>query len=74
MPSSKPMRMINARLSPMVRARFCSSGGNPLDKMEMKRILSIPRTTSRKVSVMSSIQDSGCRRISKFISVTLPFF
>ena len=53
---SKSNRVIMATANPTVRALDCSSGGSFPAKMEMKMMLSIPRTISRAVSVSRAIQ------------------
>ena len=57
--NSSSTRVIMAPSRPMRRARGCCSGGSFPDRMEMKMMLSTPRTISRKVSVARAIQICG---------------
>lgn len=51
--------MIMANARPRVRARAWLPGGSLLASMLMNTMLSIPRTTSRTVRVISAVQFSG---------------
>ena len=53
------MRVNMAKLSPIVRALFCSVGGNFPERIAMNMMLSIPSTSSRTVKVNKPIQASG---------------
>ena len=60
MPSSSRMRMpIAARMPDPPRHVALLDGGSLLARMEMKMMLSMPRTISSAVSVSSAIQTSG---------------
>ena len=53
------MRITIASASPMIRARARCSGGRRLTRMEMKMMLSTPRTISSAVRLKSAIHASG---------------
>ena len=53
---SKPILVIIARERPMILALFRFSAGNLPARIEMKIILSIPKTISRTVKVRSAIR------------------
>jgi hypothetical protein len=57
--NSSSTRVSIAPSSPIFRARFCWSGGSFPERIEMKMMLSTPRTISRKVSVARAIQICG---------------
>jgi hypothetical protein len=57
--NNRPMRMNMARNRPSRRANSCFSRGSLSTRMEMKMMLSMPRTSSRAVSVKKAIQISG---------------
>ena len=59
MPSSSRMRMPIAARMPTRRALSRCSSGSLLARMEMKMMLSMPRTISSAVSVSSATQTSG---------------
>ena len=63
--SSSRMRVTMASVRPTVRARGCSPAGSFPDRIEMKMMLSMPRTISSTVSVRSAIQVSG--EVSQFM-------
>jgi len=53
------MRVNMAKLSPIVRAFFCSAGRSFPEMIAMNTMLSIPSTSSRTVKVNKPIQVSG---------------
>jgi hypothetical protein len=57
---------ISAILNPKVRVLGWSSFGNRLVTIDIKTILSTPRTISRNVSVNKAIQASPVKNISIF--------
>ena len=68
--SSSRMRMIMARARPIVRPFWrCSAGSLPA-RIEMKMMLSIPRTISRAVNVINAIHAWGS--LSHSILLLLP--
>src|SRR6056297_1997836 len=67
MESRSKTRPTSARIRPMRRASGCCSSGSLFERIEMKTMLSIPRTISRRVSVPSAIQASGVLIHSKDI-------
>src|SRR5215510_1912662 len=67
---SNNTRVTNAPIKPSCRARACLSRGAVLLRIEMKMMLSTPRTTSRAVSVSSPIQAFGS--LNHPTSVVLP--
>jgi hypothetical protein len=58
-----------ASIKPIFRVFALYSMGSLFETIEMKMILSMPNTTSKKVSVNSAIQASAVRKISRFIMV-----
>ncbi len=56
---SRRMRVTMARVRPTVRARRCTPTGSFPARIEMKTMLSMPRTISSTVRVRSAIQVSG---------------
>ncbi len=66
--NSSPIRVTIAPSRPMRRARGCWSAGSFPDRIEMKMMLSTPRTISRNVSVASAIQISGfCQPVHRYL-------
>ena len=57
--TNKMIRMIIASANPKVRALGCLCSGSLPTRMEMKTMLSIPRTISSPVRVASAIQTCG---------------
>jgi hypothetical protein len=53
-----------ARISPMLRVLALCSTGSLLDTIEMKMMLSMPRTTSKKVRVSKASHASAVKKIS----------
>jgi len=64
--SRSPMRVTIANASPSVRARWRYASGRRPTSIEMKMMLSTPRTTSSAVSVTSAIHASGSSSHSNF--------
>lgn len=63
-PSNKRMRTIMASAKPMLRVFARCSMGSLLETMEMKMMLSMPSTTSKKVSVTRASHASAVKKIS----------
>src|SRR5690606_12166950 len=59
MENNKATRMTKANMSPIRRARFCCSKGNLPLWIEIKTMLSIPKTISKTVNVKKEIHICG---------------
>jgi hypothetical protein len=59
MDRSNRIRVPIATVSPRVRARCCCASGSRPARIEMKTMLSMPRTISSAVRVRRAIQVSG---------------
>jgi hypothetical protein len=66
------MRVPIASSKPRRRADACLACGNRPDRMEMKMMLSTPRTISRKVSVARAIRISGDNQFIQHLEIACP--
>src|SRR5260221_10741150 len=71
MPIKKPMRTNIAKKRPVLRALGRSSSGSLLETIEMKMMLSMPSTISKKQSVsnashVSALRNNSIRQVSGF--------
>ena len=72
-PKSNTIRINIAKNIPIFVAFFLFSSGNFPVTIDMKMILSIPNTISRKVNVNKAIQASGFKNTSIFVVVNYDF-
>jgi hypothetical protein len=63
-PNKRPILKKRASINPSLLAFACCSTGNLLETIEIKMMLSTPRTISKKVKVSNAIQVSDCMKIS----------